>query len=134
MTACALNGQAGICCNQDCKVGGNCCNDNDCSGYNPTTHTKMVCECPSGSPTCSLTGSSYSCKPKPTCADTKIDCDDKWCCDKEVGGTGNCVSQGTIYSSKYLCDPPGWSGETSTKIQSNNLISIVLNFFANLFS
>ena len=115
-----------------------CCNDNDCTGYDPVTHTKMVCDCPSAD--CSYpdppTGKDdYTCKPKPSCANTKIDCDDKYCCDYEVGGSGNCVKQGTIYGSTQLCDPPEWkTTEGSKNIQSNDLVSKILNFFSNLFS
>lgn len=105
-----------------------CCSDANCNGFDSVTHTKMVCDCPDAG--CSLPGSSYSCKPL-TCR-TNFDCDNKYCCDKEVGGSGNCTSQGTIYASKYLCDPPGWSSnEESPKYQFVNLI---LPFFFNPFS
>jgi hypothetical protein len=79
MTACTLNGQAGICCNQDCKVGGNCCNDNDCkdaSGkyrYDPVSHTKIVCDSPSGS--YEPKQNTYTCRAKPSCS-VPEDCDD----------------------------------------------------------
>lgn len=39
------------------------------------------------------------------------DCESGWCCDKEVGGTGQCRSSGDVYNSKWLCDPPWWRNE-----------------------
>ncbi|MEM3709138.1 MAG: hypothetical protein QXF43_05835 [Nitrososphaerales archaeon] len=91
-------------CDSNCKYF-ECLKDADCTGYDPNTHTKMVCECPSG---CTLTGSSYTCKPKGTC-NFNSECDTNYCCDKEIGYSGACVSKG-IYSDnpKYLCDPPEW--------------------------
>ncbi|MCW4002656.1 MAG: hypothetical protein NWE95_01915, partial [Candidatus Bathyarchaeota archaeon] len=38
-----------------------CQSDNDCSGYDPDTHTKMVCRCPN-TLDCSLLGDTYKCE------------------------------------------------------------------------
>jgi hypothetical protein len=51
-----------------------CVSDNQCEGYDPTTHTKYVCECPD-STKCNITGSSYTCKPKGSCS-VPSDCED----------------------------------------------------------
>jgi hypothetical protein len=41
-----------------------CCGDTNCTGYDSTTHTKMVCDCPSG---CTLSvRKDYTCQPKGT--------------------------------------------------------------------
>jgi hypothetical protein len=106
MTACALNGQAGICCNQDCKVGGNCCNDNDCpSGKFCKNYACQGCssneECPSGQ-----------------------------CCLSEIGGSDTCVSAGYI-SGKYLCDPPEW--DLNGQIKTQSIFGLILNLFSQFF-
>ena len=120
-----------------------CRNDDDCSGYDPNTHTKLVCECPSG---CTLTGSSYTCKPKPTCSATS-ECADNYCCyTSEMGGDGSCKSRGTIinYDGKsYLCDPP-YGFVTSEneinpiteeqEVETTNLIDIIFEIFSKVFS
>lgn len=67
------------------------------------------------------------------------ECGTNYCCIADPNGPGggiNCTGQG-IYSAntKYLCDPPEWKTTGSSKnVQSNDLISKILNFFSNLFS
>jgi hypothetical protein len=84
-----------------------CCGDTDCTGYDPTTHTKLVCECPSGSPTCSITGTSYTCKPKPKCAANAGECASGYCCDADsgIGGSGDCWGPAAkpYTGNKWLC-------------------------------
>lgn len=118
-----------------------CCSDSDCSGYDPDTHTKMVCKCPSG---CSLTGSSYSCKALPSCSDNS-QCDPNYCCDT-ITPTYKCKSEGTIinYGGKsYLCDPPyGFAtGESEInnpikeqKVEVTNLIDMIFEIFSKILS
>jgi len=119
-----------------------CCNDTDCSGYDPTTHTKYVCECPDSS-RCSITGSSYTCKPKGKCS-SNSDCDSGWCCDYSVGGTGSCRQMGTITSyggRSYLCDPPeGFVNSSNEEINTNTqgnkkltLLDLLINPFYYFF-
>jgi hypothetical protein len=87
------------------------CADPDCAGK--TGPTGDICcqsasDCPSKDnklPKCDPT--QHICKWPP--CNSNSDCVDGACCDKLVGGSGNCVSAGSIYGSKYLCDPPGWS-------------------------
>jgi hypothetical protein len=148
MTACTLNGQAGICCNQECKVGGNCCNDNDCKDangkyrYDPVSHTKIVCNCPAGSSGCSMSDSLkpyYTCQPLPSCSKAE-DCEDTWCCTSEIlpssdPNYGKCWQRG-IYTNnpKYLCDPPeGFVSSTNKKL---SLLDFLLKFnpFSKVFS
>jgi len=136
---------AGLHCCSDNKCH-ECCSDGDCSGYDSSTHTKLVCECPSG---CSLSGNSYSCKPLSSCKKNS-DCDPNYCCDYVIGGNGKCVDKGNItnYGGKsYLCDPPGWgiSSENLTskteKTQKNensnsnvNLFNLPFYFLLKIFS
>lgn len=88
---------------------------------------------------CSLTGTSYTCKPKGTCANN-TDCAPDWCCtadpalgaDKESPGSCSYNSTNPIYKSKYLCDPPGWNSEEASERKS--LLELILNFFFNPFS
>jgi hypothetical protein len=60
------------------------------------------------------------------------DCVDNSCCDKEVGGTGNCVGQGTIFNQKYLCDPPEWSSDVKTT-SNKDILEVILDFFSYFF-
>ena len=132
----ACTGGLGSTCSYGSQQSVDCCNDNDCTGYDPNTYTKNVCRCPSG---CSLTGSTYTCEPKPYCA-FNSECDTNWCCtydsdipldDRESPGSCSYSSLNPIYKNKYLCDPPGW---TTAEKQNSNLIDSVVNFFSNLFS
>jgi hypothetical protein len=113
-----------------------CTSDNDCKDangnyrYDPVSHTKIVCECPSG---CTLTGSSYTCKPKGSCSAPE-DCEDTWCCTKDLSlplecrdTTGVCVSQGNLRcNNKYLCDPP--EGFVNSANKQLTLLDFLLNF------
>jgi len=137
------------CADPDCKRVGNlntgtiCCqSDSDCVGYDSTTHTKYVCECPDSS-RCSITGSSYTCKPKGKCS-SNSDCDSGWCCDYSVGGTGSCRQKGTITSyggRSYLCDPPeGFVNSSNEEINTNTqgnkkltLLDLLINPFYYFF-
>ena len=111
--------------------------DSNCPGYDPTTHTKYVCECPDSSK-CSITGSSYTCKPKGKCS-TNSDCDSGWCCDDKTP-TYQCVYKGTILSSggkSYLCDPPEGFVNSNENINTNtrtNKKSTLLDLLINPFS
>ncbi|MBO3840612.1 MAG: hypothetical protein JTT17_07355 [Candidatus Brockarchaeota archaeon] len=116
-----------------------CTKDDDCkdaSGnwrYDPVNHTKIVCDCPSGS--CSLKkDNDYTCKPLPSCKTTRDDCAPGWCCTADPilpaeckDFIGSCVSQGNMRcNNKYLCDPPEWnSGEASKK---KSLLELILSF------
>ena len=124
---------------------GFCCSDNDCSGYDPNTHTKLVCNCPNVD-YCSLQDSTkpyYTCQALPSCSQP-ADCEDNWCCDIYVD-RGTCKQEGSIitYNGKsYLCDPPeGFvstslaSSSQSLQVQENkNIFDLIINFFSNLFS
>ena len=113
-----------------------CCqSDSDCPGYDPTTHTKLVCECPDSNK-CSITGSSYTCKSKPSCS-SNSECDNGWCCDT-ITGAKNCTSKGTILSSggvSYICDPP--EGFINSSNESTNkkltLLDLLINSFYYFF-
>ncbi|MEM3871120.1 MAG: hypothetical protein QXE05_00950 [Nitrososphaeria archaeon] len=121
-----------------------CTKDDDCkdaSGnwrYDPVNHTKIVCDCPSGSCTYPPppTGSDdYTCKPLPSCRTTTDDCADGWCCDRETvipKGSGSCVKGIYSANSTYLCDPPEWNSGEASKKQS--LLDLLLSFFFNPFS
>jgi len=121
---------------------GFCCKDNDCPGYDPATHTKYVCECPNPN-TCSITGNSYTCKPKPLCK-YNSECDSGWCCNADPAlptdckqPTGSCVAKGEIMcNSKYICDPPeGFvsSSNEKTNTQANKKLTL-LDLLTNPFS
>ena len=124
------------------KPSGFCCSDDDCSGYDPDTHTKIVCDCPETG--CSLTGSSYSCKALPSCSDNS-QCDPNYCCDT-ITGSKKCKSEGTIinYGGKsYLCDPPYGFDTTEGEInhtteeqevEATNLIDVVFGLLSRIFS
>ena len=117
-----------------------CTSDENCTGYDPNTHTKLVCECPAGPPTCTYKGNSYSCVPLQSCS-SNDQCDEGFCCDADPngpGGSGQCVSKG-IYStnSQYLCDPPNWVSVESEDIQvekSKSFWDILISFFSSLIS
>ncbi|MCC5994733.1 MAG: hypothetical protein LM587_04065 [Candidatus Aenigmarchaeota archaeon] len=118
---------------QNTNTGVICCqSDSNCSGYDPTTHTKYVCECPDSSK-CNIIGSSYTCKPKGSCS-APSDCEDTWCCyTPDIGGDRTCQKQGTIKSyqgKSYLCDPP--EGFISAANKQLTLLDFLLKF--NLFS
>ncbi|MEM3465390.1 MAG: hypothetical protein QW566_02850, partial [Candidatus Jordarchaeales archaeon] len=116
-----------------------CTKDDDCkdaSGnwrYDPVNHTKIVCDCPSGSCSYKPKVNDYTCKALPKC-EKNGDCAPGWCCVADPTGPDSskpiCVSQG-IYSAnpKYLCDPPGWNSEEASKKQS--LLDLLLSFFFN---
>jgi hypothetical protein len=87
-----------------------CTSDERCSGYDSSTlgtHTKMVCECPSGPPTCSKTGTSYSCVPKGSCLSTPSgDCAPGYCCLRDGPSVSSeCFSHPATYpyNSQWLC-------------------------------
>jgi hypothetical protein len=119
-----------------------CDEDNDCSGYDSTSHTKLVCNCPAGSSGCSMSDSSkpyYTCQPKPSCS-VPADCDNGWCCTSEIlpssdPNYGKCWQKG-IYTNnpKYLCDPP--EGFVSSPSKKLNLFDYLLKFnpFSKIFS
>ncbi|MEM5879107.1 MAG: hypothetical protein QXU74_01265, partial [Candidatus Aenigmatarchaeota archaeon] len=147
-TACSVNNQNGICCNQECRICNStycgsslscgstyycvyennqwkwktskpsnfCCSDENCKDaqgnwrYDPVNHTKIVCDCPSGS--CSYPSGEgkkddYTCKPLPKC-DVNEQCAPGWCCtadpalgaDKEAPGSCSYNSTNPIYKSK----------------------------------
>ena len=125
---------------QNPNTGVICCqSDSDCSGYDPTTHTKYVCEC-LDSTKCNITGSSYTCKSLQHCY-TNIDCEGGWCCDRdpslpdECKGEGSCVKKGsttTKCNNRYLCDPPNELVSFSNKKVS--LLDLLINPFFRGFS
>ncbi|MEM2127759.1 MAG: hypothetical protein QXH67_06020 [Candidatus Bathyarchaeia archaeon] len=98
-----------------------CCNDNWCSGYDPNSHTKIVCDCPSPSCTFSPKVNDYTCKALTKCEKNE-DCAPDWCCtadpalgaDKESPGSCSYSSANPIYKNKYICDPPSWNSEESS--------------------
>ena len=125
------------------RPSGFCCSDDDCSGYDPDTHTKMVCDCPSGScsyPAPPQGSDDYTCKALPSCSDNS-QCDPNYCCVDDPNGpkpgTGKCVGKG-IYSDnpKYLCDPPDWtSGEAEKQVKSSeNIFELIIDFFSKILS
>jgi len=67
------------------------------------------------------------------------DCVDGTCCTADPSipaadraSTGSCqYSKGSIYKSKYLCDPPEWNAETQTRTQ--NILELALNFLSHFF-
>jgi len=72
---------------------GFCCSDDDCSGYDPDTHTKIVCDCPDSG--CSKhVNNNYRCVAKGSCSDNS-DCDPNYCCDT-ITGSKKCKSEDTI--------------------------------------
>ena len=121
------------CADYECKgvqnpnTGTICCqSDSDCPGYDPTTHTKLVCECPDSSK-CNIIGSSYTCKPKPSCL-LNSDCDSGWCCySRDYGGSGTCEQKGKIISyggKSYICDPPeGFVSSSNENIKTTDQVN-----------
>jgi len=93
-----------------------CCqSDDDCKDangkdrYDPVSHTKIVCDSPSGS--YEPKENTYTCQPLRSCSKAE-DCEDTWCCvtpniDSNSANQGKCWQRG-IYTNnpKYLCDPP----------------------------
>ncbi|MEM2945753.1 MAG: hypothetical protein QXI87_05335, partial [Thermoproteota archaeon] len=101
----------------------------------PKNNIKGKCRSPSGT---GGTPYDYTCV-WPPCA-SNAECVDKACCDKDSSipsvdraTTGSCLSQGTIYKSKYLCDPPEWNANNQTT-SSQNIFELILNFFSHFFS
>ena len=124
-----------------------CCSDDDCSGYDPDTHTKIVCDRPSGScsyPAPSRGSDDYTCKALPSCSDNS-QCDPNYCCDT-ITGSKKCKSEGTIinYGGKsYLCDPPYGFDTTEGEInhtteeqevEVSNLIDMIFGIFSKILS
>jgi len=99
-----------------------CCqSDSDCPAYDPNTYLKMYCD-----------SDTLICKTIEKCVDN-IECENKWCCDKLVGGEGNCKQKGTItsYSGRsYICDPPeGFVNSSNEEINTNNQANKKLTLF-----
>ena len=127
------------------KPSGFCCSDDDCSGYDPDTHTKIVCDCPDHTK-CShpSTDDDYTCKALKSCSDNS-DCHPNYCCDT-ITGSRECKPEGTIinYGGKsYLCDPPyGFAtGESEInnpikeqKVEVTNLIDMIFRIFSKILS
>lgn len=119
-----------------------CCSDADCTGFDPVTHRKIFCDCPDTG--CSIhTRNDYTCQPLSACKITKTDCDDGYCCGRDSAiasidwDSGSCDHpSGSIYKSKYLCDPPEWSstGTSNKEIKTDNWFDLIFNFFFNPFS
>jgi len=125
----------------DCagKTGPNgviCCQtDNDCP---PTNYTKGKCKSPSGT---GGTPYDYACV-WPPCK-TNPECVPGACCtaDPSIPSVdraqeGSCVLNGTIYKSKYLCDPPEWNNNQNTstnKPKTQNIFDSILSFFSYFF-
>jgi hypothetical protein len=128
MTACTVTGGSGVCCGQVCQVGGNCCVDTDCIAAGVTCAPPLG-NYPNRYAQCDLT--THICTRCDPCQ-SGSHCKDKYCCDFEIGGSGQCVGQG-IYSSnsKYLCDPPnGFKlSETESLVKQENLFSKIFRFF-----
>jgi hypothetical protein len=111
---------------------GFCCSDNDCPAYNSTNHLKMYCDT-----------NTHTCKTIQSCS-SNDQCEGGWCCDKLVGGTGNCKQKGTITSyggRSYICDPPeGFVNSSNEEINTNNqaskkltLLDLLINPFSYFF-
>lgn len=107
-----------------------CCqSDGDCSGYDPTTHLKLICDT-----------STHTCKSLLSCSKDE-DCADNWCCvtsdiDSNPANQGKCWQKG-IYTNnpKYLCDPPeGFVSLSEERNKPLTLFDFLINFFSNLFS
>ena len=110
-----------------------CCqNNSDCPSYNSTNHLKMYCDT-----------RTHTCQTIQGCS-SNDQCGDGWCCDKLVGGAGNCKGEGTITSyggRSYLCDPPeGFVNSSNEEINVNNqaskkltLLDLLINPFSYFF-
>jgi len=69
----------------------------------------------------------------------KDECVNKACCtagpsipSADRAETGSCLSQGTIYKNKYLCDPPEWNfGEVKPEAKVQNIFDLIFNFFSH---
>jgi hypothetical protein len=120
------------CADSDCAGksgpdGVTCCQkDADCAGVSCGGYTAY---CVSGTCTCRYSYKSNSeCVPNYCCsADSQIPLSDR-------ESPSRCYGAGTIYKSKYLCDPPEWSGESlsSEKVKTPTFFDSILNFFRNL--
>jgi hypothetical protein len=136
-----------------------CCSDNDCPAKNSI---KGKCDSPPpyGTDNPDTLGYTYTCYWKPCKSDdecvsgtycycgacsptfTSAGCLSGECCDRGYGGTGECVSKGTIRnigSVSYLCDPPEWNssnGKSEIKNESKsekNIFESILSFFYSFF-
>ena len=114
-----------------------CCIDDDCAAED---NKVGKCCSPDGTG-CPDGPYDYRCK-YPACEFNK-DCVAGYCCtvdpnlpDECKVSPGECVPQGNIRcNNKYLCDPPEWAGiESNKNLHSSNLLSLILDFFSNLFS
>jgi hypothetical protein len=110
-------------------IDGHCgCTDNShCPGYDPNTHLKYYCD-----------ARTHTCQTLKSCVDN-TECEDGWCCDKLVGGTGSCKQKGNITSyggKSYICDPPeGFvsSSSENANIQTSKKLTL-LDLLVNPFS
>jgi hypothetical protein len=107
-----------------------CCTDDDCSGYDPTTHLKLICDT-----------STHTCKSLLSCSKDE-DCADNWCCTADSllpAGcrdlVGSCVEKGSRRcDNKYLCDPPeGFVSLSEERNKPLTLFDFLINFFLIFF-
>jgi len=115
-----------------------CLSDNDCKDangkyrYDPVSHTKIVCDSPSGS--YEPKENTYTCRALRSCSKPE-DCEDTWCCDT-ITGAKDCKSRGTILNvggKSYLCDPPEGFDLANKQL---TLLDFLLKFnpFSKVFS
>jgi hypothetical protein len=82
----------------------------------------------------------HTCKTIEKCGKND-ECEDGWCCDKPVGGTGTCKQKGETISyggRSYICDPPeGFVDSSNEEINTNNqankkltLLDLLINPFS----
>lgn len=110
------------------KPSGFCCGPDDCPGYDPNTHLKLICD-----------SNTHTCIPKGTC-EGGDDCERGWCCDT-VTAAKDCKAKGTILSyegKSYLCDPPEGFVEAKNKAEKStkslSLLDMIINFFSQLLN
>jgi hypothetical protein len=127
---CADPGCKGV---QNPNTGVICCqSDSDCPKYNSTNHLKMYCDI-----------NEHICKTIGRCVDNR-ECEDNWCCDKPMGGTGTCKQKGEIISyggKSYICDPPeGFVNSSNENIKTTDqvnkrltLLDLLINPFFYFF-